>query len=69
MMFCYLDNFGFAESYDIEPLNMGKRLRVYQGQLLEAINDNPAKWAKVWYEQTGKHLQKRFNLSQDELSF
>lgn len=57
-MFTYLDWF-HTEAYNIQPLNAQKRLRVYDGQLLEAIRDNPAKWAKVWYEATGLKLHKR----------
>lgn len=57
-MFTYLDWF-HSDSYDILPLNREKRLRVYEGQLLEAVLANKAKWAKIWYEVTGLKLRKR----------
>ncbi len=68
MMFTYLDFF-HSNSYDIEPLNKEKRLRVYENQLKEAVRANKAKWAKIWYLKTGERLRKRFNLNHNELSF
>lgn len=57
-MFTYLDWF-HNESYNIQPLNAQKRLRVYQGQLKEAVLANKEKWALEWYIETGLKLRKR----------